>query len=138
MEPVLLTQNIKLPLPFYGVISCGFPSPAADYAQDTLDLNQLVVKHPLSTYYMKADGMSMADEGIETGDILVIDRSLDATNGKRVVCVINGEFTLKNFKRYKGRAWLVPANKEMKAIELTEDCNAQVWGVVTFVVKKMK
>ncbi|HLP49475.1 MAG TPA: translesion error-prone DNA polymerase V autoproteolytic subunit [Chitinophagales bacterium] len=126
-----------LKVPMIGTVAAGFPSPAMEYVEVSLDLNQLVVKNKNSTFYAQVDGQSMIDAGLNHGDILVIDKALEPVNGKIAVCYIDGSFTVKRIKKYKGQCWLMPANKEFEPIEVTEENNAIVWGIVTYVVKKM-
>ncbi len=118
-------------------VAAGFPSPAEDYATQGLDLNKEVVKNPASTFYARVSGLSMIDEGINDGDLLVIDKSIEPYNGCLAVCYVDGEFTLKRFKREGDHALLVPANKDFKPIKITAENNFLIWGVVTHLIKKM-
>jgi len=128
--------NSELELPFVsGGISAGFPSPALDFADLSIDLNKYLVKHPSATFYGRVKGFSMQDEGIYDGDLLVIDKSLEARNGKIAVCFIDGEFTVKKIKLEKDRCWLMPANKDYKPILVTAENDFLIWGVVTYVIK---
>lgn len=129
-----LGSELKLPF-FPGGISAGFPSPALDFADLSIDLNEHIIKHPSATFYGRVKGFSMQDEGISDGDLLVIDKSLETSNGKIVVCFIDGEFTVKKIKLEKDRCWLMPANKEYKPILVTSENDFLIWGVVTFVIK---
>lgn len=128
------TTQLNLPYADDG-IKAGFPSPAQDYMEVSLDLNHELVKHPASTFYGRVSGLSMVDEGIEDGDILVIDKSLEAQENDLVVCYIDGEFTLKRIKIEKEVIWLVPSNPAFPQIKVTEDNNFVVWGVVTYTIK---
>ncbi|MCD7941619.1 MAG: translesion error-prone DNA polymerase V autoproteolytic subunit [Bacteroides intestinalis] len=121
-------------------ISAGFPNPAQDYMEMALDLNKELIKNPASTFLGRVRGVSMKDEGIFDGDILVIDKSLDPENGDLAVCFIDGEFSLKRMEiDRKGRTvWLVPSNTEYPKIKVTEDNQFQVWGVVVYVIKKYR
>lgn len=130
-----------LELPYAdGGIKAGFPSPAQDYLTNSIDLNKELVHHAESTFYARVDGHSLMDAGIDDGDLVVIDKSLDAKNGDYVAAFIDGEFTLKRFEIDEPRhcAWLVPANKDFKPIKVTEDNNFQVWGVITYCIKKFR
>jgi len=118
-------------------IAAGFPSPAQDYMELTLDLNKELIKHPSATFYGRVKGTSMKDAGIEDGDILVIDRSLEYRNGMTAVCFIDGEFTVKKLKLDEGKVFLIPANDEFEPIEITADNEFIVWGIVTYVIKKV-
>jgi DNA polymerase V len=130
------TTDLALPYVNEG-IAAGFPSPAQDYMELSLDLNKELIKHPAATFYGRVKGWSMKDAGIDDGDILVIDRSLEYRNNMTAVCFIDGEFTVKKLKLEKGKVFLVPANDEFKPIEITQDNEFMVWGIVTYVIKKM-
>lgn len=125
------------PLPFADQgIQAGFPSPAQDYLTETIDLNHEIVRHPASTFYGRVDGDSMIDEGIEPGDILVIDRSLEPADGDLAVCCIDGDFTLKRISLAQGKVWLIPSNEAYDPILVTPDRQFEVWGVVTYTIKQ--
>jgi len=128
--------NIELPFVDEG-IAAGFPSPAQDYMDLTLDLNKALIKHPSATFYGRVKGDSMIDAGIEEGNILVIDRSIDYQDGLTAVCFIDGEFTVKKLKIKKDKIWLMPANEAYQPIEVTEENEFIIWGIVTFVIKNM-
>lgn len=126
-----------LPLQFADEgIRAGFPSPAQDYMEQAIDLNKEIVKHPASTFYGRVVGNSMSGEGIDDGDILVIDKSLELINGDLAVCFINGEFTVKRVKLEKDFAWLVPSNPDYQPIKVTKDDEFTIWGIVTYTVKR--
>ena len=127
--------DLSLPFVDEGIVA-GFPSPAQDYMELSLDLNKELIKNPTATFYGRVKGMSMKDAGIEEGDILVIDRSLEYRNNMTAVCFIDGEFTVKKLKIDNGKVFLMPANTEFSPIEITEDNDFIVWGIVTFVIKK--
>ena len=137
-ELEILTADVatRLPLPYadHG-IQAGFPSPAQDYITETLDLNYEIVRHPAATFYGRVNGDSMIDEGIEEGDILVIDRSLEPENGDLAVCCVDGDFTVKRIHFEAGKVWLEPANELYDPIIITPDCSFTVWGVVTHTIK---
>lgn len=117
-------------------IRAGFPSPAQDYMEQAIDLNKELIRHPASTFYGRVVGNSMSGEGIEDGDILVIDKSLELMDGDLAVCFINGEFTVKRVKLEKDFAWLVPSNPDYQPIKVTKDDEFTIWGIVTYTVKK--
>ena len=127
-------SELELPV-ISGGISAGFPSPAMDFIDLTIDLNKHVVKHPSSTFYGRVKGESMKDEGINDGDLLVIDKSLEPTDGKIAICYIDGEFTVKKIKLEKEVCWLMPANKDYQPIKVTKDNDLIIWGIVTHVLK---
>ena len=129
--------STSLPLQYAdGGIRAGFPSPAQDYLEQAIDLNKEIVKHPASTFYGRVVGDSMRDEGIEEGDILVIDKSLELMDDDLAVCFIDGEFTVKRVRLEKDAAWLVPANPDYPKIKITADNDFIVWGIVTYTIKK--
>lgn len=134
-----LKQGEKLSLPLYATsVSAGFPSPADDFVDTKLDLNEYLVKHPAATFFVRVSGNSMIKAGIFTEDILIVDRSLDPQNGSIVIAVLNGELTVKRLKIDNKRIFLIPENSSFKAIEVTEDADFRVWGVVTSVIHKIK
>ena len=129
-------SEVELPLSGERV-AAGFPSPAEDYASLSLDLNRELIKNPASTFYARVSGLSMIDEGINDGDLLVIDKSIDPYDGCLAVCYIDGEFTLKRFEKHKDYALLVPANKEFQPLKVTAENDFCIWGVVTYLIKKV-
>ena len=118
-------------------VAAGFPSPADDYASTKLDLNRELIKNPASTFYARVSGLSMVDEGINDGDLLVIDKSLEPHDGSLAVCYIDGEFTLKRFERHDGYGLLMPANREFRPIKVTGENDFIIWGIVTYIIKKV-
>ena len=116
-------------------IQAGFPSPALDFVDLSIDLNRYVVKHPSSTFYGRVQGDSMRDAGIGDGDLLVIDKGIEPSDGKIAICFIDGEFTLKRIKIEKDICWLVPANENYKPIKVSPENNFLIWGIVTFTIK---
>lgn len=132
----------QLELPYADVgIRAGFPSPAQDYMDRSLDFNRELIDHPSATFYARVAGLSMIEAGIDEGDIIVIDRSLDPRQNDIVVAYINGEFSMKYLdleEREQGRIWLRPGNPEFPSLEITPDDNFTVWGVVTKVIKSFR
>jgi DNA polymerase V len=118
-------------------VAAGFPSPAEDYASLNLDLNKELIRNPASTFYARVSGLSMVDEGINDGDLLVIDKSIEPYDGCLAVCYIDGEFTLKRFEKHKDYGMLVPANKDFKTIKVTAENDFCIWGIVTYLIKKV-
>ncbi len=129
-------KHIELPLSEAGV-SAGFPSPADDPMDLKLDLNRELVRNPASTFFARVSGVSMIDEGINDGDLLLIDKSIEPYDGCLAVCYIDGEFTLKRFVDKGDHALLMPANKKYKSIKVTADNDFMVWGVVRYLIKSM-
>ena len=118
-------------------ISAGFPSPASDFEESRISLEKELVKNKEATFYAKVSGESMKDAGLDDGDILVIDRSEELKNNKIAVCYLNGDFTVKRVKIEKDHMYLIPENKNYDPIKVTEENEFIVWGVVTYVVKKV-
>ena len=129
--------STSLPLQFADEgIRAGFPSPAQDYMEQAIDLNKELIRHPASTFYGRVAGDSMRDEGIEEGDILVIDKSLELQDDDLAVCFVDGEFTVKRVRLEPDAAWLVPSNPDYPLIKVTKDNEFIVWGIVTYTIKK--
>ncbi len=127
----------RMSLPFAEMgVQAGFPSPAQDYMSESIDLNHELIRHPASTFYARVEGNSMIDEGIEPGDILVVDRSIEPADGDLAVCCLDGDFTLKRIKLRQGQIWLIPSNEAFDPILVTPTCRFEVWGVVTYTIKK--
>jgi len=125
-------------VPFYiDKVPAGFPSPAQGYEEARLDLNELCIKRPSSTFMLRCDGDSMQDIGILSGDILVVDRSITARHGDVVIASIDGDLTVKTL-HLRPRTRLMPANRRYSPIELREGQELQIFGVVTNVVREMK
>ncbi len=115
----------------------GFPSPADDFVELNLDLNDYLVDHPEATFFVRVSGDSMINAGIHQDDLLIVDRSLEPENDKVIIAIVNGEFTCKKFhKDSQGNIKLLPANKNYSPIEISENMDFQVWGVVTYVIHK--
>lgn len=124
--------------PLYGSkVSAGFPSPADDYLEPNLNLNQHLIKHPAATFFVRVSGESMIGAGINNGDLLVVDRSIEPKDGKVVIAVLNGELTVKRLKIKNGKPQLVPDNKYYPTLEINEDMNFSIWGVVTSVIHEL-
>ncbi|GAB6058418.1 LexA family protein [Desulfonatronum parangueonense] len=118
-------------MPLYlSPVAAGFPSPADDYLDKRLVINEHLVRNPAATFLVRASGDSMKDVGIFDGDMLVLDRSLQVADGKNVIAQIHGEFTVKTLKMRDGRTYLVPANAVYPVIEVTSEMGCEVWGVV--------
>lgn len=122
------------------VIKAGFPSPAQDYLYGTIDLNRELIRHKETTFLARVSGSSMHDAGICDGDIIVIDKSLEAKNGDFVVAFVDGEFTLKEFRydEVEKCAWLIPHNQDYEPIKVTEENEFLVWGVLTYTIKQLR
>ena len=132
-----IMNNIEIPA-FLSPIQAGFPSPADDYIENRLDINELVIQHPAATFFVKVEGESMQDANIHSGDILVVDNSIEAISGKIIVAILNGEFTVKRFIKNAAGSFLVPENKNFPTIKIEPENDFQAWGVVTFVIHKIR
>ena len=126
----------EIPL-FLTPAACGFPSPAQDYVEQTIDLNQHCVSHPAATFYVKASGHSMVEEGINDGDMLIIDRAITARHGDIVLACLDGEFTVKKLQVQPVPA-LLPGNPDFPPIYPQEGQELDIFGVVTFVLRKTR
>lgn len=130
-------KNSLLPL-FQSAVAAGFPSPAEDYVEKKLDLNELIVPHPTATFFVKVEGNSMQDATIFSGDILVVDRSLEAKSGSIVVAILNGEFTVKRLIKEGKKIFLHPENPSFPKIEISNQDSFEVWGIVSYVIHQAK
>jgi DNA polymerase V len=116
---------------FSSGVSAGFPSPAEDYIEQRLDLNELLIQNPAATFFVRVSGDSMEGAGINDGDILVVDRSLAPASGRIVVAIIHGEFTVKRLYRDVHSCRLLAENPAYPAIEVSEESGCEIWGIVT-------
>ncbi|MEM1312857.1 MAG: translesion error-prone DNA polymerase V autoproteolytic subunit [Patescibacteria group bacterium] len=131
----LSDTNNKISLPLYSSsVPAGFPSPAEDYIDSSIDLNKHLVPRPNSTFIVKVQGDSMIDAKITSGDILVIDKSLQPKNGQVILAIIDGEFTVKRYTFIDGKPVLKAENSKYPAIDINDNSNFQIWGVVTYVI----
>ena len=127
----------QLDLPLAGTaIAAGFPSPAEEYVEITIDLNKELIKHPAATFYARVKGDSMVDAGIQDGDLLVIDKALEPKEVAIAVCYLDGEFTVKRLAVREEGVYLMPANAEFNPIRINEDNDFLVWGIVAYVIHK--
>ncbi len=127
-----------LPKLMFTPVRAGFPNPADDARGIALDLNELIIKHPVSTYYLRVEGDSMTGAGIVHGDIVVVDKSLEPKSGDIVVAAVDGDFTLKHLKREGAKGWLVAAHPDYPPIALHEATDAALWGVVTYIIHQAR
>ncbi len=136
MEFYLPDDSSKIEVPFFDVgISAGFPSPADDFLELTIDLNKEFIKNKDTTYFAKVKGHSMKNVGIHDGDLLIIDKGLEPQNNKIAVCQIDGEFTVKRIKIEKDIIWLIAENEDYKPIKVTPENNFLIWGIVIHSIK---
>lgn len=130
------SSNQEIPFVKSG-ISAGFPSPADDFLDASIDLNKELIKNPASTFYGRVRGDSMINAGLNDGDLLIIDRSLEPVNKKIAVCFIDGEFTVKRIKITDKNIFLVAENEKYEPIKVTEQNEFLIWGIVTTVIKSV-
>ena len=134
--PADISKHIELPF-FDTRIQAGFPSPAEDHMEQRLDLNSLVIENPSATFFVRVAGESMKDVGIDDGDVLVVDRSIEKWENRIVVAVIDSEFTIKRFTKKNGFVVLEAENSEYPSIKITPETDFSVWGVVCWTLKKL-
>jgi len=131
------TSRLQLPITENG-ISAGFPSPADDFIDLSIDLNKTFIQHPNATFFGRVSGDSMINAGLSDGDYLIIDRSLEPKHKQIAVCLINGDFTVKRLHILKENVYLVPENEAYQPIEVTPEDDFNIWGVVTTVIKPLQ
>jgi DNA polymerase V len=136
-RPPSASGTLELPLSIARV-PAGFPSPAEDYLENSLDIAKYLVKRPKATFFMKVVGDSMVGVGINDGDLIVIDRADQVKDGSIVVARLNDEFVVKRFRVINGCPWLYPANDQYEPIEITEGADFEIWGCVTFAITSLK
>ena len=129
------SKHVELPFADSG-IRAGFPNPAQDFMDLSIDLNTELIAHPEATFYGRVVGTSLQDAGVEEGDILAIDKSIKPKNGDMAVCFVDGDFTVKFIRIEKKVIWLMPANKDYSPIKITEENDFMIWGIVTYTIKK--
>ena len=129
----------QLAIPYLDIsVPAGFPSPAADYMEERINLNNFLIKNALSTFIVKCTGLSMINAFIPPVCHLVVDKSLTAQNGDIVLAYVNGGFTVKYLQINEHRCKLIPANNKMKEIEITEHSELIIWGVVIHIISNPK
>lgn len=138
-QPYSLDYDVQAGGELLGEVKAGFPSPAED-VREKLDLIKLLVRHKASTFFFRVSGVSMVDADMDDGDIIIVDRAVQPYNNCKAVCFIDGEYTVKRMEILEDRIRLMPANENntiYQPIEITPENNFMVWGVVTYVIKKM-
>ena len=133
IQPVCNTI-FEIPLAYIPV-KAGFPSPAEDYISEKIDLNKHVIKHPSATFFVRVSGDSLKDKGVYSGDLVVVDRSLEPKDGNIIIAHLNSEFTIKIFKRLNNKIILKAANKDFPDINIKESDDFEIWGVVTNILR---
>ena len=138
-EPYAIGHSASGEGQMLGEVKAGFPSPAEDI-REKLDLMKLLVRHKASTFFFRVSGVSMVDEAMDEGDIIIVDRAVEPYDGCKAVCFIDGEYTVKRMEIHEQSVRLMPANEnntKYRPIEVTAENSFMVWGVVTYVIKKM-
>lgn len=133
--PAELRTELRLHFAEQGV-SAGFPSPAFDFEDTSIDLNEHLISNPAATFYGRVKGDSLKNAGISDGDLLIIDRSSEPANGKIAVCYIDGEFTAKRIQISESEVLLIPENENYETIRVTEENDFLIWGIVSYAIKK--
>ena len=131
--PAIAPPPLSFPL-FASRIPAGFPSPADDYIDQRLDLNEYLVAHPAATFFVRVSGHSMTGAAIHDGDLLIVDRALEPQHDRIVIAAVNGELTVKRLAIKKGIPWLMPENPDYPPLEISEGLDCVIWGVVTQVI----
>lgn len=134
-DPELL-QPLRLPM-FLAGVQAGFPSPADDFIDKRLDLNEHLIQHPAATFFVRAVGDSMLGAGIHDGDLLIVDRAVEAQVGKTIIAAVHGELTVKRLERKGDRLLLVPANPDYPSIDVTDGEGFEIWGVAICVIHNL-
>lgn len=127
---------IKLPL-FSSRVSAGFPSPADDLLESHLDLNRYLISQPAATFFMRFEGEPMLESGLQQGDLLIVDRSVEVTEQKIVVASVNEDLVIRRVSRNRRRLQLLSENPNSQVISITQDTEFQIWGVVTYVIRAL-
>ena len=130
---IIKNTQINTPV-FLDKISAGFPSPATDYMENKLDLNEYLIKHPAATFIVKTSGSSMINADIYSGDLLIVDRSLTPKNNNIVIASIFGDLTVKKIKKKEKSLFLVSDNQDYPGIQVKEEMECFIWGVVTYII----
>jgi len=140
-------MEISTPIPFTGgsslriplltaIVDAGFPSPADDHLERSIDLNEELIRNNAATYCVRVQGESMRDAGVHSGDVLVVDRAVTPSNKQIVIAMIDGEFTVKRFRKYGEKLFLEAANPDFPSIQIGENQELVIWGVVTYIIHK--
>lgn len=131
------SQKVLIPLAFNSV-SAGFPSPAQDFLENHLDLNEYLIEHPTATFFVRVQGDSMQGDRIFDGDLLIVDRALEPKDGDVIIALLDGEFTVKRINKNTTGFWLVPSNKHYRKIKITSEMDFSIWGVVLHTIRSFR
>ena len=138
-KPSFESLNIFKETPFYSQsVPAGFPSPADDFLESDLSLDKKLIKHPSATFFIRVSGNSMVNAKIFDGSILLVDRAEEIKNGDIVLVVIDGDFTVKRYKKLGGNIFLYPENKNMSPIKITQNSESYVWGKVMWSFNRVR
>jgi DNA polymerase V len=138
-HPIPFEDRSKLRIPLVSAkVQAGFPSPADDHMEQSLDLNEHLVANPAATFFVRVQGDSMRDAGIASGDILIVDRSVEPKDRQIVVAMLEGEFTVKRLRKRESKVFLEAENSDFKPIEVVSEQELVIWGVVTFVIHQAR
>lgn len=125
-------------LPLYlATVAAGFPSPADDFIDKKLDLNEYCIEHPEATFFVRVHGDSMLEAGVHSGDVLVVDRALEPRNNRVIIAALNGELTVKRIRKTPDKLFLMPEHPDFAPIEVTHEASFEIWGVVSYVIHKL-
>lgn len=133
---VIPLKPCEYPL-FSSAAAAGFPSPAQDFTEMSLDLNDLLIRHPSATFFMRVEGDSMVGAGINDGDLLIVDRAIEAVHGRIVVAILNDELTVKRLEQRGNQWFLASANDAFDDIPITQELECAIWGCVQYVIHKV-
>jgi DNA polymerase V len=137
--PIPFAKRLSLKLPLVSAsVEAGFPSPADDHMERGIDLNEELIRNPAATFLVRVKGESMRDAGIHTGDTLIVDKSVTPADRQIVVAMIDGEFTVKRFRKVNGKIFLEAANDSFSPIEVGENQELTIWGSVTYIIHQAK
>jgi DNA polymerase V len=138
-SPIPFAKRLNLKLPLVSAsVEAGFPSPADDHMERGIDLNEELIRNPAATFLIRVQGESMRDAGIHSGDTLIVDRSVTPSDRQIVVAMIDGEFTVKRYRKHAGRIFLEAANENFRSIQIGEDQELTIWGAVTYIIHRAK
>lgn len=139
LEIYSICTDVFIELPYFPLgVSAGFPSPAVDFVEQSIELNSHLIDDPATTFLVRVKGESMLGDDINNGDLLLVDKSKEYCNGDIAVCYIDGEFTLKRINLIGNECWLIPSNPKFNPIKLAQEDELTVWGVVTYAIKDMR
>jgi len=132
---IVPSRPLRIPM-VTAIVDAGFPSPADDHLEGSIDLNEELIRNKVATFCVRVQGESMRDAGIHSGDVLVVDRSVTPVDRQIVVAMIDGEFTVKRFRKYAGKVFLEAANSDFLSIQIGENQELVIWGAVTYIIHK--